>query len=65
DYDMVFGTIKLNIELPFFLVSKLMTSNHKKELFHLVNQHFPNAAYFQIEIEQLLSLVGKNATIHQ
>ncbi|MBS8088556.1 BglG family transcription antiterminator [Streptococcus suis] len=65
DYDMVFGTIKLNIELPFFLVSQLMTSNHKKELFHLVNQHFPNAAYFPIEIEQLLSLVGKHATIHQ
>ncbi len=32
DYDMVFGTIKLNIELPFFLVSQLMTSNHKKRI---------------------------------
>lgn len=31
----------------------------------MVNQHFPNAAYFPIEIEQLLSLVGKHATIHQ
>ncbi|HEL1583922.1 TPA: BglG family transcription antiterminator [Streptococcus suis] len=65
NYDMVFGTIKLDTDLPFFLVSQLMTSSHKKELFQLVNQQFPNAAYFPIEIEQLLSLIGKFATIHQ
>ncbi|HFU4026255.1 TPA: transcription antiterminator [Streptococcus suis] len=65
NYDMVFGTIKLDTDLPFFLVSQLMTSSHKKELFQLVNQQFPNAAYFPIEIEQLLSLIGKFATIHK
>lgn len=65
NYDMVFGTVKLDTDLPFFLVSQIMTFSHKKELFQLVNQQFPNAAYFPIEIEQLLSLIGKFATIHQ
>lgn len=64
-YDMVFGTVKVDTDWPFFLVSQVMTASHKKELFHLVNRQFPNAAYFPLEIEQLLALIGQHATIHQ
>ncbi|MCS4488499.1 BglG family transcription antiterminator [Streptococcus sciuri] len=64
DYDMIFATVKLDTELPFFLVPQLMTARQKKDLFQLVTERFPNASYFPIEIEQLLAVIGKYATIH-
>lgn len=65
EYDMVFATIKLETSLPFFLVPQLMTGSQKRDLFQLVSEQFPNAGYFPIEIEQLLSVIGKYATIHR
>ena len=63
-YDMVFSTIKLETSCPFFLVPLVMTPIQKRELFHLVNEQFVNAGYIPIEIEQLLSVINKHATIH-
>ncbi|MER0122728.1 BglG family transcription antiterminator [Streptococcus sp. ZJ100] len=65
EYDMIFATIKLETKLPFFLVPQLMTNSQKKDLFQLVSEQFPNAGYFPIEIEQLLAVIGKYATIHR
>ena len=31
----------------------------------MYNSQIPNSAYFQLEIEQLLALIGQHATIHQ
>ncbi|WP_228065356.1 hypothetical protein, partial [Staphylococcus aureus] len=59
------ATIKLETSLPFFLVPQLMTGSQKRDLFQLVSEQFPNAGYFPIEIEQLLSVIGKYATIHR
>ncbi|NQH34476.1 BglG family transcription antiterminator [Streptococcus suis] len=64
-YDMIFGTIKIDTTQPFFLVPQIMSESQKKELFQLVNNQFNNAGYFPIEIEQLLSVIGKYATVHQ
>lgn len=65
DYDMIFSTIKLETSRPFFLVPLLMTVAQKRDLFHLVSEQFTNAGYVPIEIEQLLSIIGKYATIHR
>lgn len=64
-YDMVFSTIKLETTRPFFLVPMLMTLAQKRDLFHLVSQDFPHAGYVPIEIEQLMSIIGKYTTIHR
>lgn len=64
-YDMVFSTIKLETKLPFYLVPTLMNPRQKRDLFHLVNEQFGNAGFVPIEIEQLMSLIGKYATIHR
>ncbi|MBY5034308.1 BglG family transcription antiterminator [Streptococcus gallolyticus] len=65
DYDMIFSTVKLETKMPFFLVPPLMNLSQKRELFHLVSQEFANAGYFPIEIEQLMTLIGKYATVHR
>lgn len=65
EYDMIFSTIKLETSRPFFLVPVLMTVAQKRDLFHLVSEEFANAGYVPIEIEQLLSIIGKYATIHR
>lgn len=65
EYDMIFSTIKLETTCPFFLVPPMMSLGQKRELFHLVGQEFANAGYFPIEIEQLMTLIGKYATVHR
>lgn len=65
DYDMIFSTIKLETSRPFFLVPLMMTLVQKRDLFHLVSEQFANAGYVPIEIEQLLSIIGRYATIHK
>ncbi|WP_236683035.1 BglG family transcription antiterminator [Streptococcus sp. X13SY08] len=64
-YDMIFATIKLDTKLPFYLVPTLMNNRQKRDLFHLVNEDFGNAGSVPIEIEQLMSLIGKHATVHK
>lgn len=65
EYDMIFSTIKLDTTCPFFLVPLVMTVAQKRDLLHLVSEQFAHAGYVPIEIEQLLSMIGKYATIHR
>ncbi|WP_155971801.1 BglG family transcription antiterminator [Streptococcus ruminantium] len=65
NYDMIFSTIKLETQRPFFLVPTLMTLAQKRELFHLVSEQFVNAGYVPIEIERLLSIISRYATVHR
>lgn len=64
-YDMVFSTVKLESERPFFLLPQLMSADQKKEVFYQVMSIFPDAGYFPLEVEELLALIGKHASIRQ
>ncbi|MBP2623660.1 BglG family transcription antiterminator [Streptococcus oricebi] len=64
-YDLIFSTIPLENHKPVFVVPQLMSERQKRNLFRLVNEHFPNAGYFPLEIEQLLETIKKYASIHE
>lgn len=64
-YDMVFSTVRFETSLPFFLVPAILSASQKRDLFHLVHETFSNASQVPIEIEQMIAVIGKYATIHK
>lgn len=64
-YDMIFSTIRFETSLPFFLVPPILSASQKRDLFHLVHETFHNVSQIPIEIEQLMSVISKYATIHK
>ena len=65
DYDMVFSTVRFETSLPFFLVPAILSASQKRDLFHLVHETFGNASQIPIEIEQMMTVISRHATVHK
>ncbi|HEK9996504.1 BglG family transcription antiterminator [Streptococcus equi] len=63
-YDLVFSTIRLETDKPFYLVPMIMTDEQAFQLVSLVNRDFPDIGY-RLEVEELLHLISSYAVIHQ
>src|SRR3712207_8434531 len=63
-YDLIFSTIRLETDKPFYLVPMIMTDEQAFQLVSLVNRDFPDIGY-RLEVEELLHLISSYAVIHQ
>lgn len=63
DVDMIFSTVKIATDRPFFLVPPLFNEEQKKELFHLVNSQFPQSVNLPLKVERLVAIIQKHANI--
>lgn len=64
-YDMVFSTIRLAVDRPTYLVSMGMTREQKSSLFQAVRRDFPRASRYPIEVQQVMELIKKHATVQK
>lgn len=64
DYDMVFSTVSIDSSKPTYLVSVLMTEEQTARLVDLVRRDFPDIGRASLEVEALLEIVHRYASVH-
>lgn len=65
DYDLIFSTVYIESKKPTYLVSVLMTEEQMARLVDLVARDFPDIGRASLEVESLIAIIGRYATIHR
>ena len=65
EFDLVFSTVKIETQKPQYLVSVMMTVEQSSQLVQLVSKDFPEMDPKDIELERLLELIKRFASVSQ
>ena len=65
EFDLVFSTVKVETQKPQYLVSVMMSVEQSSQLVQLVSKDFPEMDPKDIELERLLELIKRFASVSQ
>ena len=65
EFDLVFSTVKVETQKPQYLVSVMMSVEQSSQLVQLVSKDFPEMDSKDIELERLLELIKRFASVSQ